>query len=105
MKLIHIRFFLILIIISLILSTGPASAEEQAATKDAAQANNPLANMTAFNLQNYYIGELTESDKDANQFWLRFARPFSVAGTNWLMRASLLYLPLLLALLLVDRVT
>ena len=89
MKLIHIRFFLILIIISLILPTGPASAEEEAATKDAAQANNPLANMTAFNLQNYYIGELTESDKDANQFWLRFARPFSVAGTNWLMRASL----------------
>ena len=89
MKPIHIRFFLILNIISLILPTGPASAEEQAATKDAAQANNPLANMTAFNLQNYYIGELTESDKDANQFWLRFAKPFSVAGTNWLMRASL----------------
>ena len=33
----------------------------------AAQANNPLANMTAFNLQDYYIGELTESDDDANQ--------------------------------------
>jgi hypothetical protein len=55
----------------------------------AAQANNPLANMTAFNLQNYYIGELTESDDSANQFWLRYAQPFSVAKTNWLMRASL----------------
>jgi hypothetical protein len=55
----------------------------------AAQANNPLANMTAFNLQNYYIGELTESDDSANQFWFRFARPFSVADTDWLLRASL----------------
>jgi hypothetical protein len=55
----------------------------------AAQANNPLANMTALNFQNYYIGELTESDDDANQFWLRYAKPFPVAQTNWLLRASL----------------
>jgi hypothetical protein len=55
----------------------------------AAQANNPLANMTAFNLQNYYIGDLTKSDKTANQFWFRYAKPFSVSKTNWLMRASL----------------
>lgn len=54
-----------------------------------AQANNPLANMTAFNLQNYYIGELTGSDESANQFWLRYAKPFSLGGGNWLMRASL----------------
>ena len=77
------------IIVSLIFMAGATFAEEKAAGEDAAQANNPLANMTAFNLQNYYIGELTESDKDANQFWLRFAKPFSVLGTNWLMRASL----------------
>ena len=55
----------------------------------AAQANNPLANMVAFNIQNYYIGELTESDENANQLWLRYAQPFSIAKTNWLMRASL----------------
>jgi hypothetical protein len=56
----------------------------------AAQANNPLANMTAFNLHNYYIGRLTDSDgKDADQFWLRLAQPFSLGKTNWLMRASL----------------
>lgn len=55
----------------------------------AAQANNPLANMTAFNIQNYYIGELTESDDSANQFWLRYAKPFSVSNTNWILRASL----------------
>lgn len=55
----------------------------------AAQANNPLANMTAFNIQNYYIGRQTETGKEANQFWLRYAQPFSVAGSKWLMRASL----------------
>ncbi len=55
----------------------------------AAQANNPLANMTAFNIQNYYIGDVSESDKTANQAWLRFAKPFDVADSKWLMRASL----------------
>ena len=54
----------------------------------AAQANNPLANMTAFNLHNYYIGEQTVTGEDANQFWLRYARPFNL-GDDWLMRASL----------------
>ena len=54
-----------------------------------AQANNPLANMKAFNIQDYYIGELTESDDWANQFWLRYAQPFSIAKTNWIMRVSL----------------
>lgn len=55
----------------------------------AAQANNPLANMTAFNIQDYYIGELTEVDESANQLWARYAKPFSVSDTNWLLRASL----------------
>lgn len=36
------------------LVSGYAVAAEQHAP-DAAQANNPLANMTAFNMQNYYI--------------------------------------------------
>jgi hypothetical protein len=67
----------------------PAFAQQGAAASDAAQANNPLANMTAFNIQDYYIGKLTESDNSANQFWLRYAKPFSVAHTNWLLRASL----------------
>lgn len=62
-------------------------AQDSAGT--AAQANNPLANMTAFNLQNYYIGEVTGSDESANQFWFRYAKPFSVADTEWLLRASL----------------
>lgn len=56
---------------------------------DAAQANNPLADITAFNVQNYYIGELTETDENANQFWLRYAKPFSIGDSPWLFRASL----------------
>jgi hypothetical protein len=66
---------------------GPLHAQE--ASDDAAQANNPLANMTAFNLQDYYIGRLTESSEDANQFWLRYAQPLKVLGSEWLVRASL----------------
>ncbi len=64
------------------------SSEERAAALKA-QANNPLANMVAFNVQNYYIGELTETDENANQFWLRYAQPFSLGKTQWLARASL----------------
>ena len=55
---------------------------------DAAQANNPLASMTAFNLHNYYIGKTTGSGDDANQFWMRYAKPFSLGESNWIMRAS-----------------
>ena len=56
---------------------------------DAAQANNPLANMTAFNMQNYYIGDVSGTDRDANQFWFRYAQPFSLGESNWLLRGSL----------------
>ncbi len=70
-----------------LLLDGRVLAQDQASA--AAQANNPLANMTAFNMQNYYIGDLTKSDDSANQFWFRYAKPFSVSDTNWLMRASL----------------
>ena len=55
----------------------------------AAQANNPLANMTAFNLQNYYIGRLSGTDTNANQFIMRYAKPVSFLGRDWLIRASL----------------
>jgi hypothetical protein len=69
---------------------GAAGAQEKSPEGDvAAQANNPLANFTAFNLHNYYIGELTDPDENANQFWMRFAKPFSIGETNWIMRASL----------------
>jgi len=67
----------------------PASVHAEEAGSDAAQANNPLANMTAFNLQNYYIGDVTGSSDDANQFWFRFATPFKIGDGDWIMRASL----------------
>lgn len=63
-------------------------AEPTASGADAAaaQANNPLANFTAFNVQNYYIPELSGSaDDTANSLILRYAKPFG----SWLMRASL----------------
>jgi len=51
-----------------------------------AQANNPLANFTALNFQNYYIPELSgDIDETANSFVVRYAKPFG----KWLMRASL----------------
>ena len=75
--------------VALFFLASVASAQEQTTGSDVAQANNPLANFTAFNLHNYYIPELTDSDEDANQFWMRFAKPFSIGQTKWLMRASL----------------
>lgn len=76
----------ITLLLTVIMMSGTVMAESSG---DAAQANNPLANMTAFNLQNYYIGDLTESDKEANQFWFRYAKPFSIGESSWLLRASL----------------
>jgi len=67
-------------------------AQEQAPAGEpdaAAQANNPLANLTALNLQNYHIPELSGSDENANQFWVRYAQPFEAFGGDWLLRASM----------------
>ncbi|MCK5351793.1 hypothetical protein KAJ77_04410 [bacterium] len=65
----------------LVLFTTPAFAGS-----DEAQANNPLANFTAFNIQNYYVPNLSElDDQNANTFWLRYAQPFG----RWLFRGSL----------------
>jgi hypothetical protein len=66
---------------------GTARAQEQ--SSDAAQANNPLANFTAVNLQDYYIGEFTSPDESGNQFWLRYAQPVALGETHWIVRASL----------------
>jgi hypothetical protein len=74
---------------ALLCLAGAAGAQEKSAESDLAQANNPLANFTAFNLHNYVIGELTDTDQAANQFWMRYARPLSLGETKWLLRASL----------------
>lgn len=70
-----------------------ASAQQVNAQDNAADANNPLANVTAFNIQNYYINSFTglPDEVDGNQFVLRFAQPLAIGDTNWLMRASLPY--------------
>ncbi len=67
----------------------PAAWAEGSDSDVIAQANNPLANMKAFNLHNYYIGDTTVSGYDANQLWMRYAQPFSLGKSAWLMRASL----------------
>jgi hypothetical protein len=64
-----------------LLAHAAAAAAQEAEASDAeaaarAQANNPLANMTAFNLQNYWVPRLYGSDDEvANTFWVRFAQP------------------------------
>ena len=64
----------------------PAGAQEPDAEAAAlANANNPLANMVAFNIQNYYYASLYGTDETSNTAWLRYAQPFG----RWLMRASL----------------
>ena len=61
----------------LIMSVASFAQEKEAADTAAAQANNPLANMTALNFHNYYIPKLTDAPDDAymNTSWIRFAKP------------------------------
>ena len=67
-------------------SAGSLLAEKGSSSSDEAQANNPLADFVAFNIQNYSIPSLSElDDQNANNFFLRYAQPFG----KWLMRASL----------------
>jgi hypothetical protein len=76
--------------VSAILAGPSGFAEEPAAPTDAetkamTQANNPLANMVAFNIQNYYYSALYGTDDSADTVWLRYVQPFG----RWLLRASL----------------
>jgi hypothetical protein len=68
---------LILMTIILSLSSGLAPAFAQGpSAEELARANNPLANIRAFNLQNYYVPSLYGLDGEtANTFWARFAIP------------------------------
>ena len=85
-----IRQCTVLLVVSLVLCfSGSAIAQDHGddnRSYDPAQANNPLADFTAFNLHNYYIPQLSgPTDTTANNFILRYAKPFG----KWLMRASL----------------
>ena len=75
----------VMVLIAAVLAATPVLAQESAADKTMANANNPLANMVAFNVQNYHYSELYGTDESANTAWLRYAQPFG----KWLMRASL----------------
>ena len=61
-------------------------ARQEASAQELKDANNPLANMKAVNLQNYYIPNLYGlPDQSANTFWIRGAGGFG----RWFARASL----------------
>jgi hypothetical protein len=71
--------------IAALFMTLPATAQEPTA-EELAKANNPLANMKAFNVQNYFIPSLTGApDATANTFWFRYAQPIG----RMLIRVSL----------------
>ena len=47
---------------------------------------------TAFNIQNYYVSEISElDDETANNLLLRYAQPVSIGEGDWLLRATLPY--------------
>jgi hypothetical protein len=76
--------------VALFCFAGLASAQEKPEADAVAQANNPLANSSAFNIHNYYIGELTDrGDEPGNQAWVRYATPLKFGESLWIMRASL----------------
>lgn len=73
--------------LSMLTLSAAASAQEDNGGSNA-DANNPLANMTAFNLHGYFIPEFTGLQQAGNQGFIRFAKPFNLGG-DWLMRATL----------------
>lgn len=77
-----------LILLVLLSVTRLHAQEEHGEATSAAQANNPLANMTALNFHNYYMPKLSEAPEGAymNTAWIRFAKPF--ADGKLLLRAS-----------------
>ncbi len=70
-----------------IVSAKNSTAQDSDAA--AAQANNPLANMTALNFHDYYTPKLSDAPDGSymNTAWVRFAKPF--ASGKFLLRASL----------------
>lgn len=54
-------------------------------SNDLAQANNPIANLKAFNIQNYYYPDISGFKTTGDTFWLRYAQPIN----KFLVRASM----------------
>lgn len=54
-------------------------------SSDLVQANNPIANIKAFNIQNYYYSNLSNFNTSGDTVWLRYAQPIG----QFLIRASM----------------
>jgi hypothetical protein len=68
-----------------ILAISTTTAQDQPSESDLEQANNPLANFVAVNVQNYFVPELYGlPDDSANYLWLRGVVPVG----RWIIRAS-----------------
>lgn len=79
-------FFMRRLILFCILFTHVGYAlQETNATSDLTQANNPIANLKAFNIQNYYYSNLSGFDTAGDTLWLRYAQPVG----KFLIRASI----------------
>lgn len=78
------RYFFVLLMVIV----SESSFGQEPADASSAQANNPLANMTALNFHDYYSAKLANAPDGAymNTTWIRFARPF--ADGKLLLRAS-----------------
>ncbi|MDB4285460.1 hypothetical protein N9903_00965, partial [bacterium] len=79
------RFFLVLAVCTLVVGSVVPLAAQDTGDKhsaDAAAANNPLANMTSFQFNDYYAPDLYgHPDEVSNTAWLRFVHPFG----KWLV--------------------
>lgn len=78
-----------IIVAAALLAFSVTCNADDADAKAMAQANNPLANMKAFNIHNYFMSDLTGSDYTADIAYLRYAQPVNIGSTNWLLRATL----------------
>jgi len=85
----NIKANLSILLAAVIMPLAAQAEGDSVAANAVAQANNPLANMKAFNIHNYYTGELTNSDETINQAYLRYAQPVSLGDSDWLIRATL----------------
>lgn len=83
------RLITLLFVLSFSYSLGQEAPgqEEGLSAESLAEANNPLADMVAFNVQNYYYAKLSETPPGtySNTFWFRYAQPIGPV----LIRASM----------------
>lgn len=80
------KILLCCLVLCFCLTTGVSAQEPE---DEAAEANNPLAALTSLNFHNQYFNEISGTDTDANQIYLRFAKPFAIGDGKWVFRATL----------------